>query len=255
MNGLKWIMIHCNYEAGQLADDLEIEVEELMSWMEDIALLPEDMKERIAEYFGIEKKYFVNLSEQQKEELLRKPLFIHRVENGCEWYRFYPADNRWKTSAFYIADRAETYQAEYRRKLEDFHGRQKRFAEIFTDFSDDYLSEARISMASRGQKYLSGYSELFESVSQKKPGTQTAHYEVIDEVILALMEAVENPDDNENGAMPQWSAELSRLIKEHIKEKLKQPETVSPEKEEKNPEDMLLCGEIRSYNCHVGGDS
>lgn len=247
MNGLKWIMTHCNYETEQLAGELGIAIEKLKSWMENIALLPEDMKEKIAEYFGIESRYFVDLSDQQKRELLQKPLYIYRVEDGCEWYKFYPAQNQWKSYAYYIADRTETYRTEYRKELEDFYDCQKRFAAIFTDFSSDDLSESRIATVSRGQKYLTGYSALFEEIARKEPGTKMAFYDVLDEVMSALREAVERPLESVQGATKQWKTDLSQLMKQRIKEKLGQTETESPEKEGKSLDDMLLRGVIRSY--------
>ena len=89
MNGLKYIRIRCNLSLNELADMIGVTRQALSSWENGKKDIPEQRCEQLAEFFGIDKEYFGEISEEKKQYLLEKAMFRYD-ENGKETYRFKP---------------------------------------------------------------------------------------------------------------------------------------------------------------------
>jgi len=89
MNGLKYIRIRCNLSLTELADILDVTRQALSSWENGKKAIPEQRKKELPEYFGLDSKYFGELSDEDKNYILTKAMFRYEL-NGKEIYRFKP---------------------------------------------------------------------------------------------------------------------------------------------------------------------
>ena len=92
MNGLEYIRIRCNISQAELADMLQVTKQAISMWENGKKEIPSRRKEELARFFGIDEAYFGEISESQKQALLRRAMFRHDV-NGREAYRFRPEDD------------------------------------------------------------------------------------------------------------------------------------------------------------------
>ncbi|MDD3137745.1 MAG: helix-turn-helix transcriptional regulator [Lachnospiraceae bacterium] len=81
MNGLKYIRTRCNLFLNSLASTMGITRQALSMWENGKKEIPEQRKEQLAHFFGIEKAYFGEITELEKKVLLEKAMFRYK-ENG-----------------------------------------------------------------------------------------------------------------------------------------------------------------------------
>ena len=89
MNGLKYIRTRCNISSSELANILGVTRQALSSWENEKKEVPEQRLNELSEYFGLEKKFFGELTECDIEYIRGKAMFRYDV-NGKEAYRFRP---------------------------------------------------------------------------------------------------------------------------------------------------------------------
>ncbi len=75
MNGLRYIRKQCNFSLSQLAERLEVSRQIISAWENGKKEIPEMRKKQLADFFGIDKCFFDEISEEQKRILLDKAMF------------------------------------------------------------------------------------------------------------------------------------------------------------------------------------
>ena len=68
MNGLKYIRTRCNLSLSELADMIGVSRQALSSWENGKKDIPEQRSDQLAEFFGIGKEYFGEISEKEKQD-------------------------------------------------------------------------------------------------------------------------------------------------------------------------------------------
>ena len=82
MNGLKYIRTRCNISLSELAEIIGVTRQALNSWENGKKDIPEQRREQLASFFGVEKEYFGEISEEKKKYLLEKAMFRYDVSVG-----------------------------------------------------------------------------------------------------------------------------------------------------------------------------
>lgn len=87
MNGLKFLRIRCNYSLSELSEAIGVSRQMLNAWENGKKPICAQRKKQLSEFFGIDEKYFNDISESEKEELLCKAMYEY-IENGTEKYKY-----------------------------------------------------------------------------------------------------------------------------------------------------------------------
>ena len=87
MNGLKFIRTRCNISLSELAEVLEISRQQVSAWENGIKPISENRLRQLSKYFGLEEKYFLEISEKDKAFLISKGLY-RRQDCDKEVYCF-----------------------------------------------------------------------------------------------------------------------------------------------------------------------
>lgn len=87
MNGLKFIRTRCNISLSELADVLGISRQQVSAWENGIKPISEKRLSQLSEYFGIDEKFFLEISEDDRAFLLSKGLYL-RQDCNKEAYCF-----------------------------------------------------------------------------------------------------------------------------------------------------------------------
>lgn len=75
MNGLTYIRRQCNLSLSELADTLGVSRQAISSWENGRKSIPEKRKKQLAEFFGVDEKYFGDIGDEEKIELLKKAMY------------------------------------------------------------------------------------------------------------------------------------------------------------------------------------
>lgn len=86
MNGLKYIRIRCNVSQSFLAQKLGVTRQAVNLW-ENRGFPPAKRLKHLEEFFGIDKKYFGELTEEMIRDINATPVYQHD-ENGHSYYCF-----------------------------------------------------------------------------------------------------------------------------------------------------------------------
>lgn len=87
MNGLKFIRTRCSISLSELADVLGISRQQVSAWENGIKPISEKRLSQLSEYFGIDEKFFLEISEDDRAFLLSKGLYL-RQDCNKEAYCF-----------------------------------------------------------------------------------------------------------------------------------------------------------------------
>ena len=75
MNGLTYIRRQCNLSLSELADTLGVSRQAISSWENGRKKIPQKRREQLAEFFGVDEKYFGDIGNEEKIELLKKAMY------------------------------------------------------------------------------------------------------------------------------------------------------------------------------------
>lgn len=87
MNGLKFIRTRCNISLSELADILGVSRQQVSAWENSMKPISQKRLSQLSKYFGIDEKYFLDISEDDKEFIVSKALY-RRQDNEKEVYCF-----------------------------------------------------------------------------------------------------------------------------------------------------------------------
>ena len=112
MNGLKYIRTRCNLSLNDLADIIGVTRQALSSWENERKEIPPRRKKELSDFFGVDKEFFGEISEAEKNALLEKALFRYD-ENGKETYRYKPNETSDFLQVCFFPDNEESFDEQY----------------------------------------------------------------------------------------------------------------------------------------------
>lgn len=226
MNGLRYIRTRCNLSLNELADFIGVTRQALSSWENGRKDIPENRKEQLADFFGIDKAYLGEISEEEKKYLIEKAMFRYK-NNGKETYRYKPHEGLTESERiFFLNDSEISLDEEYvlarKRKNETL------------DKIDDIIQwsgkagsiTSQIVCINRGCLVYDMVSDLFEHMRGQEPLMKMPFFyemvNVLKSMLIAygLMEKDELKfiDDRSNYCYDEdgeWIIKLADQIKEH----------------------------------------
>lgn len=91
MNGLEYIRKRCNISETQLAEQLHVSRQAVNMWENGKKPVPAKRRTQLATFFGIDERFFGEITEEDKEFILGKAMFKHKI-NGKEAYSYVPGE-------------------------------------------------------------------------------------------------------------------------------------------------------------------
>lgn len=114
VNGLKFIRIRCNLSLNDTASLLGVTRQALSSWENEKKEIPEQRLVELENHFGLDKKFFGEISDADIDFLLSQPMFRYNL-NGKETYRYKPEQKLplSQQCKYYFENRDITLEDEY----------------------------------------------------------------------------------------------------------------------------------------------
>ena len=225
MNGLRFIRTQCNISLSDLAMALGVSRQMVSAWENDKKGIPQKRVEQLAAYFGLEEKYFGEIDDTQKKEILDKAMFRWgKMDDEYYLYRCNSEDGN-------VAGQKVYFQIKERNILlsEEFQEKKRIQREIVNQIERQIGGpvqnsiEDQMSFINRGVSYYGYCIDNMNAVYSKPSVQKMCYYYRILEVMKAISIAfgVECMPDEEKEDYT-WSIdsnfvrECSELIKKHM---------------------------------------
>lgn len=108
-NGLKQIRLQCNFSQGYLADKLMVTRQTISEWEKGKKRIPDGRKKELSEYFGVDAKYLSELNVEERQELLKLPVYWYRDKNKD----YFLYKDQTSLGRMNLEARTETFDEEY----------------------------------------------------------------------------------------------------------------------------------------------
>lgn len=227
MNGLKYIRTRCNISLSELAEIIGVTRQALNSWENGKKDIPEQRREQLASFFGVEKEYFGEISEEKKKYLLEKAMFRYD-DHGKETYRYKIPDGVEKSDQVemcFIGDREISLDEEYilaqRKKQEVL----EKIADIikWTDHAGSI--ESQVVCINRGCMVYGMINSMMDEMRGMRPYLKMPFFYELVDVWKAMLLAYGLIDESDIsyldkkgyycGEDGEWILWLSEQIKSH----------------------------------------
>ena len=188
MNGLKLIRAKCNVSLSQLADILDVSRQQVSAWENGRKMIPEKRLKQLSEYFGIDAKYFSEISEEDKDFIESKDLY-RRCDSEKECYCFFKqAEIKGQFNGPYsFPDFKESLDQELiqakKRKKESL----KNIENVMDYFGKSSKIGEKIAAINRGCKVYDALTIYMNRMPDQAPGTTMAYYYMDRNVLFSLL--------------------------------------------------------------------
>lgn len=247
MNGLRYIRKQCNFSLSQLAERLEVSRQIISAWENGKKEIPEMRKKQLADFFGIDKCFFDEISEEQKRILLDKAMFRY-IEDGEETYRYKPDKNTKKLVAYFPPEHEMSLSEE----LIELQRKQKQLLDRINHMiSGPKQVSLRDQMCfiTRGVEVFSMIADAMDGCFSKEIQYKMPYYFGILEVLRAMNIVINLSDDEhrDNVSDDENFNELVSVIKrvfENMMDKTSIPVNNSEKNNGNNKEALTMQEKI-----------
>lgn len=229
MNGLRYIRIRCNLSLNELAENIGVTRQALSSWENERKEIPDKRLEQLEEFFGINKKYFGEIDDEDVEFIQNKAMFRWN-ENGKQTYRYKTrpeVTSLYSEKIFFIGDRSLSLDEEYSQSLKQMQQTLDKVGEIIKWIDGEGSIESKITCINRGCGIYEMINVLMEHSRQEKAGLKIPLLYEYTNVWKAMLIAYglignENLDSLDlsqyyTGEDGEWIIQLSEMLRERWK--------------------------------------
>lgn len=228
MNGLKFIRTRCNLSVAELADHIDVSRQIISAWENGTRGISSKNKKKLETFFGIDSKYFGEISEEDHKDILFIPMFRYS-DGDKEYFKFKPSslDDKYEFLGDCdksLDDRINEANKTKRELLSEI--------DIFLsskDVSDKLIVQADIirEKCNRLKKCLT----ILENGKNRPSGASLPYKVEINALLRILMVAFEIEDPSYLDSISSlldfddsdldWAKEVTKLIHDHWQEKEK----------------------------------
>ena len=275
MNGLRYIRIRCNISISELAEEIGVSRQALSSWENGRKDIPAQRLEQLADFFGIDKSFLGQISEEEKQVLLGKAMFRYE-ENGRETYRYKPKEGQEHISICFPADSEYSLDERYEHAKRKKQAVLKQAKDIIRWTENAGSLESQISCINRGCEIYGMTNGLMECMRDQPIPLRMPFYQEIWNIWKAMYLAydlMETKDLSELDAGNlkccddvEWIVGLSTEFKEHWEETCRdyqawmtegdgsseEKEKLTPVGYDKNVQEQIVEAEAWNQECADG---
>lgn len=220
MNGLKLIRTQCNISLSGLAEILGVTRQIISVWEHGKKEIPEARLEQLSEYFGIEPEFFGEITEEQKQYVLNKPMFSWG--EGEDGYYLYRNDSNRKGYSLKFKERNCLLSEEFQTKKQNQKDLVSQINKQINGPAQLHLMNQVIAINRGVQYYGYCFNNLdlaYSKVSTKKMSYYHRLIEILMATTLAFGGDCELPDEKDSycyAENPVFIKNLAEYIKSYM---------------------------------------
>lgn len=230
MNGLTYIRKRCNISLGELAQILGVTRQAISSWENEHKAIPSQRKKQLSDFFGIDEKYFGDISEEDKIALLKKAMYRW---NGLDKEAFlYREDKQnipkeYRDRIYFVEERNMSLDEEYTLYKNAKQDLIKKI-DISIDWSDmpNIKLQDQMTAINRGIWLYGCAYRLAEGMKEQENGLKMRYYlevlNVLESMMHGLLEAPEMPSDCVKKEKEDVINELDEAWISHLSDEIRQ---------------------------------
>ena len=173
MNGLKFIRTRCNISLNELADILDVSRQQVSAWENGVKPISQKRLNQLSKYFGVDEKYFLDISEDDKEFIVSKALY-RRQDNEKEIYCFVKQgemEDDFKYRPFSYPNFEESLDEQMIRAKKKNKDTIEGIQEAMRYFGKPDKIIEEISAINRGCKVYDALTKYLRQMPKEAPGT------------------------------------------------------------------------------------
>lgn len=182
MNGLKTIRRQCNFSLTELAEQLGVTRQAMSAWENGKKQIPQSRKMQIAEFFGIEEIYLDEITEEQRQELIKKPMYKFCI-GISDKYRYKGTCST--DEAIYLSERSISVDQELEDALRQFKRLESRLVKLKLN-RGSISEELWILFINRNYEAISMLTDIIESLNLTDEHELSRSYDKIMSVLSEL---------------------------------------------------------------------
>lgn len=189
MNGLKFVRVRCNISLSELADALGVSRQQVSAWENGSKPISNRRLEQLEKYFGLDRKYFLEISKEDKDSIISKALY-RRLDSKKEIYCFIKQGD-WKEDFCY----APHYYPDCKESLNEqmvqvSKQKQETFEEIesvmrYFEIPDGIMD--KILAVRRGCKVYDALTRYLRQMPYEAPTMRAIYYDMARNVLFSLL--------------------------------------------------------------------
>ena len=189
MNGLKFIRTRCNISLSELADILDVSRQQVSAWENGAKPISQKRLGQLSKYFGVDEKYFMEISDDDKEFIISKGLY-RRQDSEKECYSFIKLgeiEENYKYRPFSYPDFEKSLDAQLiqaKKKKKDTFDSIERVM-VYFGKPDKIIEE--IMAINRGCKVYDTLTTYMNQMPNEAPGMSMIFYNMVRNVLFALL--------------------------------------------------------------------
>ena len=247
MNGLKFIRTQCNLSLNHVARALNVSRQIVSVWESGKKNIPDERKEQLSNYFGINARYFDEIGEIQKNEILGTAMYRWN-HGGDDFFLFRPDE----TSKRLLKGLC-TFEQEERKTLlsDELKAKKQSQKETIERMNRQIEGEPwynlndQITSINRGVRYYARCAEIYKIIYDQPSGHKMSYYyralEVVDALVLAFGGKAAERDDETAKYFeaddytyqidPEFVQKCAEMINDHMKPMINKLDEIEKERQ------------------------
>ena len=187
MNGLKFIRKQCNFSLSSLAEYLGVSRQIISMWENGKKEIPYKRKQQLSQFFGVGEGLFGEITEEEKQVLLDKAMFIYKsgTENA---YRYIPEDENERQMVHFMKERQFTIDEELAISVQDNKELIERIRKNMSCAANGSIMD-ELAASYRTRYVFSNFTDAYEYCFSKNPIEKMPCWQVMALVSEAVREA------------------------------------------------------------------
>ncbi|MCR4651890.1 MAG: helix-turn-helix domain-containing protein [Lachnospiraceae bacterium] len=225
MNGLRFVRRLCNFSLNELSKEIGVSRQAISAWENNKKGISEDRLLQILDFFGIEKEYLGEITEEAKQQILEKAMYRYK-DGDREYYKYKPhcCDTLENEVVCFLGNNDRT--------LDDYYAEALKNKKAIIDEARNLISyqeggskESDIISINRGVNIYGAVNAYLREMPDQKVSVRMPYWQELDNILNALLIAHDQADKEEIADKYQvlsmdptnddyeWTLELAEILR------------------------------------------
>ncbi len=192
---MRQILRRCNYTSDEIAEELGIPYTVICDILSGEEEPVEELIEIMSAYLGLDKKFFLNPWQEVEKDFYRLPMYLYRLDEETEWYRFKQKDK--KDPEYRMAKDYFPKQDYIQKKMEFYESAVRRYIGAVEETKVPLKYSDKELQYRRGREFLNICTNLYKSCFELSTGDSMTYYEAVKRILKCITEILQGKNEDD----------------------------------------------------------